>query len=260
MLEKKTKHDPSGYLEGRVMLRVLRITGVVFFAFLIGLFTYFLQQVYRSGVLLEGYSREWRSSVTLLVFSIIGFSLTGYFELIFLRQRKSVLSDFPEQMDEASVCEGVNTANIYLAPKTLEKWQGHRTRTSKGKHLKPHKITIFWLKILRIASFSTLLTYTLLFVTCLADSSVGLPALCSILGFMLMLSLVSVVGIITEEAWGLVVGYAIALVHLPVFPLGTVVSLILLVSLIGATPWFVFSTRERRRVSRRKRQKKISTT
>ena len=242
------------------MLRILRIIGVVVFAFLIGLSTYFLQQVYRSGVLLEGYSREWRASVTLLVFSVIGFSLAGYFEVYLLRQRKPDRTGLSDQAGKVSVREGVSTANIYAAPKTLEKWQGHRARASKQGHLNLHKITIFWLGLLRIAAFSILATYTLLFVFCLADSSGALPVLCSMFGFMLMLSLVSVVGIVMEEAWGLVVGYAIALVHLPVFPLGTVVGLILLVSLVGATPWFILSSLEQRRVLRRKRQRKLSTT
>lgn len=242
------------------MLRSLRIIGIIVFAFLIGLSTYFLQQINRSGALLEGYSSAWRSSVTLLVFSVIGFSLSGYIEMHLLRERRPYRIRSSDEGATVPVRAGANSGNIYSAPKTREKWQGHRSRTSKRNHLKSHQSTLFWLRLLRLISFSTPVAYIFLFIICLTGPSNGLPMLCGIYGFMLVLSLVSVAGIMGGEAWGLVLGYAIALIHLFAFPAGTVAGLILLVSLVGATPWFVLSSSEQRREVRKKGNRKSRAT
>jgi hypothetical protein len=198
--------------------------------------------------------------VTLLVFSVIGFGLIGFLEIHLLRQRRSRQVGLPVSRTGDPLQDGANTASIYSAPKTLEKWKGHRKRSSRPSHLKFGKAAKFWLGLLQIISFATPLVYTLLFAACLAGWMGWSSALCGMFGFMLVLSLVSVAGIVRGEAWGLVAGFAIAIIHLLVFPAGTAAGLILLAGLVGATPWFLLSPREQRRVGREKRQKKLCIT
>jgi len=119
--------------------------------------------------------------------------------------------------------------------------------------METHKSTTFLLGILRIISFLTLAVYILLFIVCLIGWSSWTPAMCGMFGFMLVLSLIAVVGIMGGKGWGLVTGYSIAIIHLPVFLVGTVAGLVLLTSLAGATPWFTLSSRDQRRLLRGKR-------
>ncbi len=46
------------------------------------------------------------------------------------------------------------------------------------------------------------------------------------------------IGILKRKIWGLSLGYALAVVNLVVFPVGTLAGLLLLVALVGASPAF----------------------
>jgi hypothetical protein len=244
------------------MLRALRIIGILVFALLIGLSAHRIQQLYTSGKLFEQYNSERKANVTLLAFSVVGLGILGFFELTRAKRLETRRGFAPVEVSDEPIDDGLDTANIYSAPESPDKWEGRRVRTSNARHSEPRKSEDFWLGLLRILSFSTPLVYTFLFVVCLSGwwvpLAVPLTVLYSIFGFMLIFSLISAIGIMRQKTWGIKTGYAIAIIHLLFFPVGTAAGLLLLIGLVGATPAIVLSPREQRSVERKKRQKNLS--
>ena len=242
------------------MLRALRIIGILVFALLVGVSAYRIQQLYNSGTLFEQYNSERRAKITLLAVSVIGLGILGFFE--FTREKRLQMRKgfAPVGISGEPVDDGLDTANIYSAPETIDKWQGRRIRTPSLRHRESREVGSFWIGLLRIISFSTPVAYILLLVACLTGRmpAVGnMPVLYGMGGFMLVLSLVSAAGIMKKKAWGRTVGYAIAIIHLLFFPVGTAAGLILLIGLVGAAPLFALSPSEQRQAALAKRQKKI---
>lgn len=244
------------------MLRALRIIGILVFALLVGLSAHRIQELYTSGKLFEQYNSERKANVTLLAFSVVGLGLLGFFELTRAKRLETRRGFAPVEESDEPVDDGLDTANIYSSPESPDKWEGRRIRTSSDRHREPRKSEDFWLGLLRILSFSTPLVYTSLLVVCLSGQwvplAVPLILLNGILGFMLVFSLVSAIGIMRKKTWGIKTGYAIAIIHLLFFPVGTAAGLILLIGLVGAAPVMILSPREQRREERAKRRKNLS--
>ncbi len=243
------------------MLRVLRIIAILVFAVLVGISARRIQQLYTSGRLFEQYNSARRASITLFVFSVVGLGVLGYLEISRFKRHGQRRGYSPTQGDGEPVVDGLDTASIYSRPESPDKWEGLRTRTSRSRHHKPFLFDNFWMGLLRVMVFSMPVVYALLLAACLAGwISTDMPMLCGGLGFIGFLSLVAGVGIVWKKAWGLKVGYAIAMIHLLLFPVGTVIGLILLIGLVGAAPLFSLSSREQQRAARGKRQKNLRAT
>ncbi len=243
------------------MLRALRVIGILVFALLVGFSAYRIQQLYASGRLFEQYNSERRANITLLAVSVIGLGVLGFFELTREKRLRTRKGFSPADISDEPVDDGLDTANIYSAPETLDKWQGRRIRTSTLRHHESREIGKFWIGLLRTITFSTPVVYILLLVACLTGRvpvAGNMPVLCGMGGFMLALSLVSAVGIMRKKAWGRTVGYAIAIIHLLFFPVGTAAGLILLMGLVGAASLFSLSPREQRQAALAKRQKNLN--
>ncbi len=240
------------------MLRALRVIGILVFALLVGVSAYRIQQLYDSGTLFEQYNSERRAKITLLAVSVIGLGVLGFFELTREERIQTRKGFAPADISDEPVDDGLDTANIYSAPETIDKWQGRRTCASTLRHHESREIGTFWIGLLRIITFSTPVVYILLLVACLTGwvpVAGNMPVLYGLGGSMLVLSLVSAVGIMRKKAWGRTVGYAIAIIHLLFFPVGTAAGLILLIGLVGAAPLFAHSPSERRQAALAKRQK-----
>lgn len=67
-----------------------------------------------------------------------------------------------------------------------------------------------------------------------------------------VLSVVTLIAVKLRKAWGLTLGYILAVCNLLIFPIGTGIGLLLLMGLVGASPVFAGLAMERRRAQRRK--------
>lgn len=240
------------------MLRALRIIGILVFALLVGISAHRIQKLYTSGKLFEQYNSERKTNVTLLAVSVVGLGLLGFFELTRAKRLDARRGFAPVDDSDEGVDDGLDTANIYSAPETLDKWAGRRIRTSSSRPQSPvRQSENFWMLLLRILSFSTPLLYAGLLVACLSGKwmpplAMQVPILSSICGFMLIFSLISATGILQKKPWGIKTGYAIAIIHLLFFPVGTAAGLLLLIGLVGAAPLIMLSPHEQRRAARNK--------
>jgi hypothetical protein len=118
------------------MLRVLRITGIITFAFLVGISANTLFEMHQRGSLLEKYNSSRKTNITLLGFSIFSLGALGYFEFSRIRRtaiRRGYGGSAYENEDDQDVDEGLDTTSIYSAPKTLDAWQGRRTHSAKSR-------------------------------------------------------------------------------------------------------------------------------
>lgn len=151
-----------------------------------------------------------------------------------------------------------DVSNIYSSPETHGKWHGYRVRSSELEHCETRDGRIFWLVLVRIVSFLIPLGCIFLLVAGLMGwmPMAGNRAvlLYGVTSFMFVLSLVSALGMVGKKGWGRPSGYAVAILLLLVFPLGTLVGLILLVGVSGAGSLLCASPREQRRAARAKRR------
>lgn len=244
-------------------MRGLRIFGMIVFTVLVGLSAHRIQRLYHAGTLFETYNSARKANITLLVFSVLGLGVLGYLEISKSRRQERRRGYAPVRRDKAPAADGLGATSIYSRPESPDKWQGLRTRTSRSRHRESPRFENIWLGLLRILSVSLSVFYALLLVAWLAGwiPVVGnLPVLYGMAGFVFVLSLAAMVGVMRKKGWGLNVGYAIGIIHLLIFPAGTVVGLILMVSLVGAAPSFAVASREQRRTARNKRRKELHAT
>lgn len=231
------------------MLRAVRIMGLVVFAFLVGLSGNSLWKMHETGELMEQYNSRRRADLTLLVFSIGAVGALGYFELLRLLSQREKRGyggmRYPEQAEKR--VEGVDTSNIYSAPKTIDAWQGHRIRTSKSRHKQRFDASGIWLVLLRIICLALLTAYLALLVLQVLKGTSGSLLVTLYFALLSTLSLVVALGVFSRRMWGLAAGYVLCIGNLVVFPLGTVAGLLLLMGLVGATPCFMPTDQKRRK-------------
>ena len=247
------------------MLRVLRITGIVIFAVLVGVSSNTLWKLYESGDLFDQYNSARKTNITLLGFSVVSVAALGYFELLLLRKgdgRNSYgRARRTDEVEEEEVVDGLDSTNIYSAPKTIDDWQGRKTRSSmSSRHGKQSpEVAGIWMVLLRVLSVGLPVAYATLLVRELLN---GAPKDSEqwlfVVGYSVIVSiaLVAAIGLLSRKPWGLPVGYLLSVCNLLVFPIGTVVGLFLIVGLVGATPLFVVSKRERHHLAARKARRK----
>ena len=240
------------------MLRMLRIVGVVLFTFLVGLSANSLMEMHESGVLLEKYNSQRKADITLLVFSFIALGGLGYFELDRFNRasRRRTYADGPVSEERFEQTAGLDSTSIYAAPQTVDKWEGRRTRGSKSRHKTSKEIGYLWLSLLKVICIFLPLSYLGLMVFNLLSGRIDSRLnnlLLFLFGGLLLLSLVTLVGVMAKKSWGLSLGYILALCNLLIFPIGTVFGLFLMIGLVGASPIFAEVATTRRREQRRRR-------
>jgi len=240
------------------MLRILRIIGIVIFALLVGLSADSLRRMYETGQLMERYNSSRKSSLTLFSVSVLALSSLAYFELSRGRRqqlRRGYGAVRDSQNDDEDIVEGLDSTSIYAAPKTRDAWKGRRSGGSKSRSREQKDSANVWMGLLRICCavfplyFAGMLVVHIMKMDPQQELAWLLPSL------FLSLTLFSVLtafGVLAKKPWGLTLGYILAIVNLLVFPIGTAIGLFLLMGLVGSTPLFVVSARDKRRNARRK--------
>lgn len=224
-----------------VTMRVLRIAGIIAFALIIGYATNSLYTMYESGSLFESYNSQRADKIALLAVSFLSMGILGYIEVLGSRNKPENrgFGGKHYREDRGEVIEGNKVTCIYTAPKTVDPWRG---RESESSGIAPSKAVYeHWLDVVRIFCAILPVAYMMVSVSIwLSGSAHGqeywvLPTLFSTLA---LISLLVAVGIFRMKKWGLSLGYLLAISNLIIFPYGTVVGLLLLIGLSGASPAF----------------------
>lgn len=243
------------------MLRTLRVIGILVFALLVGLSAHRIQKLYASGKLFDQYNSERKANVTLMAISVLGLGVLGFFEATHHRRRAVKRGFAPVQASEEPVDDGLDTTNIYTAPESDKSWERVRGRESRIPYKDTGTYERFWIGLLWAISIVVVAGYGSLTIACAFGwypSFFGTAAVaCGISFGMLALCFLASWGILRKQEWGLKVGYAVAILHLLYFPLGTAVGLIMIVALVGASSLVVLTPRERRRAARAKKYKNL---
>ena len=245
------------------MLRLLRITGILFFAVLIGFTANRLQGLFEDGTLFDRYNSARKANITLLVVSTLGLIILGFFEFFRTRRRLERRGYAPVEKEESPIDEGLDTASIYSSPEVVDPWNGRRTRTSRSRQHKKIEPARIWFGVLRIYSVVLPVVYSYVLANYLffwLPDGVGNIILTILFPSLLLLSAATSYGLLKKKTFGLHCGYAIAIFHLLLFPWGTAAGLVLLVGLVGATSEFAIPARERRRLDRQKKAKRKLTS
>jgi hypothetical protein len=241
------------------MVHVLYIVGMVFFAFLIGDSAHRLNELYEAGTLFAPYSSESKAAVTLLALASCCLAALCFLELLRIRRhfRPPVGIPFGKEPGRASTEEAAVSTNIYSAPSTVDEWEDRLPYLgTKSRRPSWYEITGLWMSLLRIycGVLPVVYTYTLInYLFLWLPSGAGSLVLTVVFPVLLLGSVLTSVGILRRKGWGVKVGYAVAIFHLLLFPLGTAAGFVMLIALLGCTS--EFEVVRRRRVNRRIRRK-----
>jgi hypothetical protein len=240
-----------------VRVSVLRKSGVLFFAVLIGAAANHLQHMYVSGTLFERFNYGRKASLTILTVSLLGLITLVYFEFIRSKRRSKRQGFGSINVSEPPSMDGLGATCIYSTPDTLDQFEDRPPRSSTSRNRDWLKISSLWISLLRILCmvFPVVYLYTLVdyFVFWL-PSGAGNLSLTILFPVLLLISVLSLSGILLRRVWGMNFGYALAIFHLLIFPIGTAVGLVMLVGLVGASTEFKSSARVRSRKARARRR------
>lgn len=236
-------------------MRALRIAGIIAFAVIIGYAANSLYKMYESGSLFDSYNSQRADKVALLAISVLSMGVLACMEVLGSRnvQEYSAFGRKHYQEDRGEVITGTKTACIYTAPKTVDPWQGRRESAARmdysSKALYDH-----WLHVVRVLCAILPIAYM---VVCASIWMSGNPhgqeywVLPTLFSCLALISLLVAVGVFRLKKWGLSLGYLLAVVNLVIFPYGTIVGLLLLIGLAGASPAFtIYKSKVRRKVAR----------
>jgi hypothetical protein len=240
------------------MLRTVRIIGVVVFSILVGLSANRLHRLYSAGELFEQYNSERKANVTLLVFSVGGLVALGYLEHLLKKRKQTRHGYVSMKVEEHSALKDAARTSIYSAPETIDEWEPRRTRSSRTRPRSEFEMIDLWMRIVRICCVIFPVIYLYLLVEYFVHwVPRGLGNLwVSVLVLLLFsLSVITSIGFFRRKLWGIHCGYAIAVFHLLIFPIGTAVGLLMLVALAGVASEFSAEDRKRRRQARKEKGK-----
>jgi len=248
------------------MLRLLRISGILFFAVLIGFAANRMQELYETGTLFERYNSQRKADITLLATSICGIATLGFFEFARSRRRFEWRGYIPMKKEQRLAVDGPDSAGIYAAPESIDEWQGRREHISKSHRRLDMDAVNFWMGLLRIYCIVLPVVYLYTFVNYLffwLPGGAGSLVLTIMFPVLLLGSVLTSVGLLRKKAWGMSLGYTMAIFHLLIFPVGTFAGLVMLVALVGSTSEFIVPERKRRRAARRRaraKRRKLQST
>lgn len=251
------------------MVRLLYISGMVFFAVLIGDAGNRLWKLYGTGTLFDQYNSDRRAAVTLLAVSSCGLATLCIIEFVRVRRRFESPAPLPEQFNEEPVVDEPTSTSIYTAPQIVDEWQGRQQRlitiSSSRRRALPAiqslKMTDMWMSVLRVfcGVFPVIYSYTLLnYLFLWLPQGAGNVFLSILFPLLLLGSILTTIGILRRKPWGIKYGYAMAIFHLLIFPFGTAAGFVMLIALMGVTSEFTAPRHRFRRLSgdlkRRKKQ------
>ena len=248
------------------MVRLLYISGMVFFTVLIGDSAHRLHRLYQAGTLSDPFSSERKAAITLLAVSSCGLAGLCFAEMLRMKRRGTsrTVSSFWNKGEPEPVVEEPGSTSIYSAPEDVDKWEERIPRmtlakSSRGQRMRSLDMSHMWISILRIYCGVLPVIYSYIILNYLffwLGSGAG-NLLLSVLFFVLFLgSWLTAVGIMRKKFWGLRWGYAIAVFHLLIFPFGTAAGFVLLIALMGATSEFELPRRRRRKPIRKARRRR----
>lgn len=245
------------------MVRLLYISGMVFFAVLIGDTAHRLQEMYKAGTLFDQYNSERKAAITLLAVSSCGLGTLCLIEIVRLRRRfdHSGVAAWLEKEPEPEPELGDPAAtSIYAAPQSIDEWpeRERQLRIRKTDRRRNLGINTLWMSVLRVycGVLPVIYTYTLLnYLFLWLPSGGGDVALSILFPLLLLGSVLTTVGILRRKPWGIKYGYAMAIFHLLLFPVGTAAGFVMLIALMGASSEFTTPRRRVRRVSGKVKRK-----
>ena len=234
------------------MRRILCITGLLFFAVLIGDTAGRLQRLYKEGILFEQYNSQRKADITLFAVSVCGLIALGYIE--FIRPRRRVERPGFASMAKAQEPAGMTgsaSTNIYSAPKAIDEWQERQSSPGmpKLRNRQKWEITGLWMGVLRVCCGVLPVVYLYIFLDYIfiwLPTGAGTLTLSILFPILMLGAVLTSVGILRKKKWGMKFGYAMAVFHLLIFPIGTAAGFVMLIGLVGAASEFDTPTRKRR--------------
>ncbi|MEE9367443.1 MAG: hypothetical protein V3V05_01125 [Pontiella sp.] len=213
---------------------------------------------------MEKYNSARKTNITLLGISMIALISLGFFELtrgrrVAARRGYSGTAYKPDANEDMT--EGLDSTNIYAAPKIDEGWQDRRMRGSGSRKNQQLDMTNVWMSMLRICCAIMPILYLGLLLICVLKIDPQSPSawfIPMITSFVILFSLITAFGLFAKKIWGLTLGYILAIFNLLIFPIGTTLGMFLLMGLVGATPLFEVSSSDRKRKRKEKAKKKAA--
>lgn len=245
------------------MVRLLYISGMVFFAVLIGDTAGRLMEQYDAGTLFEQYNSQRKADITLFAVSSCGLAVLCVIEVVRFRRRFKLPGIASMEKGQEPVVDGTESASIYAAPQAVDEWQERQLRIKKPTRRQNLEIVGLWMGILRIYCGVLPVIYTYILINYLffwLPSGAGNLVLSILFPALLLGSVLTSVGILRKKAWGIKFGYAIAIFHLLIFPVGTAAGFVMLIALMGATSEFTAPMRRHRRVSDKAKRTKMKSS
>jgi hypothetical protein len=248
------------------MVRLLYISGMVFFTVLIGDSAHRLYAHYQAGTLSDPYNSERKAAITLLAVASCGLGALCLAEMFRLNRRgsRTSLTAFLNKEDPEPVAEEPGSTSIYSAPDVVDKWEERTPRltlekSSRGQRGLSLEFTDLWMSILRVycGVLPVIYTYVLLnYLFLWLPSGAGNLFLTVMLPVLFLGSWLTAIGLIRKQPWGVKWGFSMAIFLLLIFPLGTAAGFILLISLMGATSEFELPRRRRRKLIRKAKRRR----
>lgn len=223
------------------MLRLLYISGMLFFAILIGDTASRLREQYKEGSLFEQYNSQRKADITLFTVSVCGLATLACFEVARSRRRRKQADFVSMESGQEPVADGVSSDNIYAAPETIDEWQGRPPRIPRSQGHPGLSIVGLWMGLLRIycGVLPVIYLYTLLnYLFFWLPGGAGNWFLSILFPLLMLGAALTSAGILRKKRWGLHAGYAMAIFHLLIFPVGTAIGFVMLIGLMGATSEF----------------------
>ncbi len=237
------------------MLRSFRLVGVVVFALLMGFSSHALWKMYESGSLFDRYNSARKARITLCGLSLLALGALGYLEISSSRRRAMRRSYGGRHYRERAPSEEkpADATNIYASHESHDAWQGRRTHSRTARRHEPVEMAEVWMGLLKVCVAAIPLYYVVQLLWQWLHSTSGEPmppiavgGCCAVVAW----SLFTAIAIYRRLRRALVLGYALAICNLLVFPVGTVMGLFLLMGLVGSTPLFFTAAKARRSVVR----------
>jgi len=228
------------------MLSVIRLVGIVIFAVILGLAANSLREMHDDGTLFNQYNSERKSSITLLAVSVVALVSLGSFEMKEMGKHNTSKRFGDRRYTESKTEEvaPIKTSSIYAAPQSVDEWKERRISASPSRRHR-HKVAMDhpedWLRLLQLICAALPAFYITIFAVLYAQGvgqSLGPWVFTSICACFIGLNIFTAIGVFRTKAWGLSMGYLLAILNLVIFPVGTIIGLILLISLVGSSAQF----------------------
>jgi hypothetical protein len=229
---------------------MLRVAAIILFALMLGFSAHSLRKMQEAGQLFDRYNSQRKASITLFGTSIIALLGLSAFEIRRMRKPRGArrygeirYTDQQELPDEVSKC-----SCIYASRTSSDDWPARRVGSSRSRSIQPRRSPPeTWMAVLRIICLVipciNIVLFSLLYLNSRGHPGDAwiLPALCSVF---VLLGIATAIGVFNRQGWGMSVGYLTAIINLVLFPIGTVMGLLLFIGLVGSSEIFSDASRK----------------